>query len=344
MLKHQHHRILLMCFASILLYAIVTYSISIGPFNVSFSDSMKALLPGDNSLPAHIYLIIQEVRLPRTLLAVAIGGILALCGTIMQGLFRNPLADPGIIGVSAGASLGAAVAIVLLGGVINYGLFLTLGAVPFFAFAGGACATFLIYALGTNANGTSITTMLLAGVALSAIAGAGLGALNYIADDEALRDLSLWSMGSLAGASWESITLAISCLVFLFIAFIRFAMPLNALLLGESEARHLGINVQKLKRQLIILTAVGVGICVSLSGIIGFIGLVVPHIGRMLVGPDHRVLIPTSALLGALLLLISDILSRTLVAPMEMPVGIITAIIGAPFFLVLLYQQRGRLA
>lgn len=326
-----------------LLFTALIGSITVGPMNISAKDSLLALLPIQSSLPDYVLTIIHQIRLPRTLLAIAIGGILALCGAVMQGLFRNPLADPGIIGVSAGASLGAAFAIVLFGSIIEYMPFLVLGAVPFFAFLGGALATFAVYYMGSSANGTSVTIMLLAGVALGAIAGAGLGLLNYFADDEALRDLSLWSMGSLAGASWEGIILAFCTLLILAVAFQRHAKELNALLLGESEANHLGINVQKLKRNLILLTAAGVGVTVALAGMIGFIGLVVPHIGRMLCGPDNRTLIPLSLFLGSFILLVSDMLARVIVAPLEIPVGIITAAIGAPFFLALLLKQRGQL-
>ncbi|MCL4162111.1 UNVERIFIED_CONTAM: hypothetical protein GTU68_032793 [Idotea baltica] len=263
-----------------------------------------------------------------------IGAILALCGAVMQGLFRNPLAEPGIIGVSAGAALGAALAIVLFSELsLQYPAFMNCGALT----------TLLVYKLGTGKFGTSVTIMLLAGVAISALSGAGIGFLNFIADDQMLRDLSLWSMGSLAGAKWSGILLAAVTLVALFIVFYRQAMSLNALLLGESEAQHLGIPVQKLKRKLILLTAAGVGITVSLSGMVGFIGLVIPHLGRMLAGPDHRVLLPLSAVLGALLLTAADMFSRVVLAPAELPVGIVTAIIGAPFFLYLLFQQKGRI-
>ena len=336
----------LMIFTTALLYIAVISSITLGPMNIGFIDSLKALLPIDLEvdLPAYATVIIQQVRLPRTLLAIAVGGILAMCGTVMQGLFRNPLADPGIIGVSAGASLGAAIAIVLFGGAIGHTAFLVLGTVPVFAFIGGALATYAIYYLGTSSNGTSVTIMLLAGVALGAIAGAGMGLLNYFADDQALRDLSLWTMGSLAGASWDAIILAYVSLAVLAFFYQRHAKKLNALLLGEAEARHLGINVQALKRNLILLTAAGVGVTVALSGMIGFIGLVVPHIGRMLTGPDHRTLLPVSLLIGSLVLLVADMIARTIVAPLEIPVGIITAAIGAPFFLALLLKQRGRLA
>ncbi|MGF1767462.1 iron ABC transporter permease [Enterovibrio makurazakiensis] len=333
--------------ASTLLYVAMVSSITLGPMDISFSDSLKALIPNaliQSDLPDYVGVIIQQVRLPRTLLAIAVGGILAICGAVMQGLFRNPLADPGIIGVSAGASLGAAIAIVLFGGMIGHTALLTLGTVPLFAFLGGALATFAIYYMGTNSNGTSVTIMLLAGVALGAIAGAGMGLLNYFADDQALRDLSLWTMGSLAGASWDSISFACISLFLLAFFYQRNAKKLNALLLGEAEARHLGIDVQSLKRQLILLTAAGVGVTVALSGMIGFIGLVVPHIARMLTGPDHRSLLPVSLVLGGLILLVSDMIARTIVAPLEIPVGIVTAAIGAPFFLALLLKQRGRLA
>ncbi|GAL02356.1 hemin ABC transporter permease protein [Photobacterium aphoticum] len=198
---------------------------------------------------------------------------------------------------------------------------LTLGTVPVFAFIGGAVATFAIYYLGTSQQGTSVTIMLLAGVALGAMAGAALGLLNYFADDQALRDLSLWTMGSLAGASWDAIVLAYVSLAVLAVCYQRQAKALNALLLGEAEARHLGIDVQRLKRNLILLTAAGVGITVALSGMIGFIGLVIPHIGRMLIGPDHRSLLPVSLVLGGFVLLLADMIARTVVAPLEIPVG-----------------------
>ena len=328
----------------IALVFIALFSITVGPMNISLSDSAASLFNPNNELAPHINLVIQEIRLPRTILCMVIGAVLALCGAVMQGLFRNPLAEPGIIGVSAGAALGAALAIVLFSELsLNYPGFMNFAAVPVFAFLGGALTTLLVYKLGTGKFGTSVTIMLLAGVAISALSGAGIGFLNFIADDQMLRDLSLWSMGSLAGAKWSGIALALVTLVVLFILFYRQAMSLNALLLGESEAQHLGIPVQKLKRQLILLTAAGVGITVSLSGMIGFIGLVIPHLGRMLAGPDHRVLLPLSAVLGALLLTAADMFSRVVLAPAELPVGIVTAIIGAPFFLYLLFQQKGRI-
>ncbi|HCG6605154.1 TPA: iron ABC transporter permease [Vibrio parahaemolyticus] len=319
-------------------------SITVGPMNISFTDSLRGLIGAHSELAPHIQLVINEIRLPRTILCMFIGAILAICGVVMQGLFRNPLAEPGIIGVSAGAALGSAFAIVVFAEFSqNHPQLMNLAALPLFAFLGGALTTVLVYWLGTNKFGTSVTIMLLAGVAISALSGAAIGFLNFSADDQMLRDLTLWSMGSLAGANWAGIGLSSVTLVVLLFWFHKKAMSLNALLLGESEARHLGVPVQKLKRQLILLSAVGVGVTVSICGAIGFIGLVIPHLGRMLAGPDHRTLLPISALLGALLLTCADMIARVLLAPAELPVGIVTALIGAPFFIYLLFQQRGKI-
>ncbi|EHR0245895.1 TPA: FecCD family ABC transporter permease [Vibrio parahaemolyticus] len=319
-------------------------SITVGPMNISFTDSLRGLIGAHSELAPHIQLVINEIRLPRTILCMFIGAILAICGVVMQGLFRNPLAEPGIIGVSAGAALGGAFAIVVFAEFSqNHPQLMNLAALPLFAFLGGALTTVLVYWLGTNKFGTSVTIMLLAGVAISALSGAAIGFLNFSADDQMLRDLTLWSMGSLAGANWAGIGLASVTLVVLLFWFHKKAMSLNALLLGESEARHLGVPVQKLKRQLILLSSVGVGVTVSICGAIGFIGLVIPHLGRMLAGPDHRTLLPISALLGALLLTCADMIARVLLAPAELPVGIVTALIGAPFFIYLLFQQRGKI-
>ncbi|ELB2045371.1 iron ABC transporter permease [Vibrio parahaemolyticus] len=319
-------------------------SITVGPMNISFTDSLRGLIGAHSELAPHIQLVVNEIRLPRTILCMFIGAILAICGVVMQGLFRNPLAEPGIIGVSAGAALGGTFAIVVFAEFSqNHPQLMNLAALPLFAFLGGALTTVLVYWLGTNKFGTSVTIMLLAGVAISALSGAAIGFLNFSADDQMLRDLTLWSMGSLAGANWAGIGLASVTLVVLLFWFHKKAMSLNALLLGESEARHLGVPVQKLKRQLILLSAVGVGVTVSICGAIGFIGLVIPHLGRMLAGPDHRTLLPISALLGALLLTCADMIARVLLAPAELPVGIVTALIGAPFFIYLLFQQKGKI-
>lgn len=321
-----------------------TASIVVGPMTISLLNSFQGLTPWASELPQHVQIVIHQIRLPRTILCMLIGAILAVSGAVMQGLFRNPLAEPGIIGVSAGAALGAALAIVIFSSFsFAVPLFMNLAAVPFFAFVGGALTTLLVYYMGTSQHGTSVTVMLLAGVAISALSGAGIGYLNFIADDQMLRDLSLWSMGSLAGATWPNILLASIALLILLVVFMRYASSLNALLLGEAEAGHLGVDTQKLKNTLILLCAMGVGVTVSIAGMIGFIGLIIPHLGRLISGPDHRHLIPVSALLGALLLTLADMFARVAVTPAELPVGIVTAILGSPFFLYLLFQQRGKM-
>jgi len=331
--------------ALLILLATALLSVTQGPMSIPVKDALAALLPfQDLDGPAHYQLVVTGIRLPRTLLCIAVGAILAICGAVMQGLFRNPLADPGIIGVSSGSAAGAAIAIVLLS-LLNLQLpeLINTLAVPLFAFAGGFITTILVYRLGTSATGTSVVMMLLAGIAIGALSGAGVSLLTYLADEQMLRDLSLWQMGSLAGASWANIILSFATLAILLVVFMAKAQALNALLLGEAEAGHLGIDVQRLKRQLIFFTALGVGIAVSVSGLIGFVGLVVPHLIRMSLGPNHQRLIPYSALLGAALLLLADLVSRIIISPAELPVGIVTALVGAPFFIFLLLQQRQRI-
>lgn len=321
-----------------LICAISILSIGTGPLSITPSSSLTAVInwatPVEISgVAPHEQLVINQVRLPRTLLALSVGAILALCGAVMQGLFRNPLADPGIIGVSSGAALGAALCIVLLPMAGEY-------AVSLSAFLAGLLTTLMVYRLSTSPSGTSVVLLLLSGVAIASLAGAGIGVLTYMANDMALRDLTLWQMGSIAGAQWHYVIFTLACLAFITWHFLSHAKALNALLLGENEARHLGIDVNRLKFKLILLCALGVGISVAATGIIGFIGLVVPHLVRIVVGPNHQTLLPLSALLGALLLALADIGARSIVAPSELPVGLVTALLGAPFFIFLLLQQR----
>lgn len=283
-------------------------------------------------------MIVGQIRLPRVLLAALMGAILGMSGAAMQGLFRNPLADPSLIGVTAGASLGAAL-IIVSGGSLLQG-YTALTAVSLGAFAGGAVAVVFVYRLATSTSGTSVATMLLAGIAITALAGALGSLLEFYADNDMLRRISLWKMGGMDGANYPRLLLAAVVASALLFVLPRHAGTLNALLLGESEARHLGIDVGRAKIALITWVAVGVGTSVALVGTIAFVGLVVPHIVRMLVGPDHHVLLPASALAGAILLVVADTLSRIVLAPTELPVGIITAIIGVPFFVSLLRQRH----
>jgi iron complex transport system permease protein len=317
-------------------------SVSTGPVSISLVDALSAVFnwatqQNVGNIAPHEQLVINNVRLPRTLLAMAVGATLAQCGAVMQGLFRNPLADPGIIGVSSGAALGAALCIVLLPNASPL-------MIPICAFTLGLITTLVVYRLANGPTGTSVVLLLLSGVAIAALAGAGIGVLTYLANDTALRDLTLWQMGTIAGAQWIYVCLSLVTLALISWRFRQDATALNALLLGEAEARHLGIDVDRLKLRLILLCALGVGVSVAATGIIGFIGLVVPHLVRMMLGPDHKQLLPTSALLGAALLALADIGSRAFLPPAELPVGLVTALLGAPFFIYLLLQQRSKLA
>ncbi len=336
-------RLLLSLLGAMLLLSI-WLSLALGPVSLDAGQVLAALpglvgLGGDGPSDQTL-LILGQIRLPRTLLGLCVGAVLALCGVAMQGLFRNPLADPGLLGVSSGAALGAALAIV--GGVaLGHSL---RGLEPYLlslcAFLGGLAATALVYRLGRREGQTHVATMLLAGIAVTALAAAAVGFFTYLADDAELRKLTFWNLGSLNGASYERLwpLLLVTLLVGLWLP--RRAKALNALLLGESEARHLGFEVQRLKRELVLCTALGVGAAVAAAGLVGFIGLVVPHLMRLLVGPDHRLLLPAAGLAGACLLLLADLLARLLLAPAELPIGIVTALIGAPFFLFLLLRGR----
>lgn len=310
-----------------------------GAVSLSLSEVIQGLtdtLLGENG--AQSALIVGQIRLPRVLLAAVMGATLAICGAAMQGLFRNPLADPSLIGVTAGASLGAALVIVTGGSMLQGYTGLTL--VSAGAFAGGVIAVIFVYRLATSPNGTSVATMLLAGIAITALSGAIGSLLEFFADNDMLRRISLWKMGGLDGANYPRLLVAAVAGSVVLMTLPRYARALNALLLGESEARHLGIRVDRIKVALITWVAIGVGTSVALVGTIAFVGLVVPHMVRMLAGPDHRYLMPASALAGALLLVVADALARILVAPTELPVGVITTIVGVPFFISLLRTRH----
>jgi iron complex transport system permease protein len=288
-------------------------------------------------------LVVIHIRLPRLFLGLMIGAALAMSGALMQGLFRNPLADPGLAGVSAGAGLGAALAIVL-GDRLPQGLAgLGSSLLPAAAFIGALAATSTLYAVATRGGRTSVATMLLAGVAVAALASSFIGILAYVSDDRQLRDLTFWSMGSLGGANWVKVAALAPVTAILVAAAPFLSRGLNALALGEAEAFHLGVRLQRLKAAIVFLVAMAVGASVAAAGIISFVGIVAPHAVRLIVGPDHRALLPLSVALGAALLAGADVLARTLVSPAEMPIGILTAAIGAPFFLWLLIRRGGGL-
>lgn len=289
--------------------------------------------------------VLMAIRLPRVLLGVLVGAALGMSGAAIQGLFRNPLAAPGLIGISSGAAL-AAVSVIVLGATLLEGLSQILGnfTLPVAAFVGGVATTFLIYRLSSHGGRTYVVAMLLAGIAINALTGAVIGILTFIADDEQLRSITFWGLGSLGGATWRSLRVASPFIIVALIALPMLARPLNALLLGESEAGHLGINTERTKRFVVLWVAMAVGASVAVTGTIGFIGLVVPHLLRLSIGPDHRYVLPGAGLLGAALLLLADLIARTIVVPSELPIGIVTALLGAPFFLWLLLKDRGRYA
>ncbi|WP_432444362.1 FecCD family ABC transporter permease [Rhizobium lusitanum] len=323
------------------------FSITTGASNASVIDVIAGMVSGsaESTLSIRDRIVIFDIRLPRAVLGFLIGGGLAVSGAVMQGLFRNPLADPGLIGVSAGSSLGAVAMIVLGGGVLApvvhvFGIF----SLPIAAFIGGLATTVLLYKVATRHGQTSIATMLLAGIALGSLALAATGILIYMADDRQLRDLTFWSMGSLAGSTWSKVTGAGPIIILSLLPLPFMARGLNALTLGEAAAFHMGIAVQRLKNIAIVSVAAAVGASVAVSGGIGFVGIVVPHILRMVIGPDHRFLLPASALLGGSLLMIADVVARTIVSPAELPIGILTAGVGGPFFLWMLLRQRSRLS
>ena len=277
--------------------------------------------------------IVWAIRLPRVLTAILVGSALAVSGAALQGMFRNPLADPGLIGVSSGAALGA-VASVALG--MSW---LGIATMPVCAFLGGMATAVTVYFLSRHHGRTEIVTLVLTGIALNTFAGAGTGLLTYIASDQQIRAVVFWSLGSLGSATWRGVLVTLPFVAIGLVAAPRWGPVLNLFVLGEREARHLGVDTERVRLELIFLTALMTGAAVAVAGVVGFVGLIVPHLIR-LAGPDHRVLLPASALGGAAMLLLADLAARTVAAPAELPLGVVTALIGGPFLLVLMLRTR----
>ena len=299
--------------------------------------SIRALIHGSaKSLEITIF---SEIRAPRVLLSGLVGASLAAAGAVLQGLFRNPLADPGLIGVSSGAALGA-VSMIVFGSALNFPDWIAVYSMPLAAIIGAMAVTFFLYTFANYYGHFSVVTVLLVGIAINALASVGIGAFQYLSDDAQLRSLVFWMMGSFGRADWITVMPAASIMLVSIVVLIRQSTQLDRLQLGEAEAFHLGINVKKLKRLVILVSAGAVGAGVALSGIIGFVGLVVPHLVRLLFGVSHRILIPGSALLGACLMISADLVSRIVIIPSELPVGLVTSALGAPFFLWLIARAR----
>jgi iron complex transport system permease protein len=284
---------------------------------------------------------ILQLRLPRVVLGLVVGAALAVSGAAMQGIFRNPLADPGLVGVSSGAAL-AAVAAIVVGDAAGWSQLAGAWMLPIASFGGAAVSTLLVSRLSRVDGVTPPAQMLLVGLAVNAFAGAGIGLLSSIASGPALRELTLWMYGSLGRVGWPQIALALPPVLLATLAIPFNARALNALLLGDAEAAHVGVAVEALRRRLIVLVLVAVGGAVALTGIIAFVGLIVPQLIRLREGPDHRRLLPASALLGGALLTAADTAARTVAAPVELPIGVLTALIGGPFFIGMLLRMRAR--
>lgn len=322
----------------LLLILMLVIGISTGAYDLATADLWRALT--GRAAELELFLIWQ-VRVPRLLLAVIVGAALAITGAATQGLFRNPLAEPTLIGVTSGAMLFAVGMLVLSARLLaGFPLWVQQISVSLAAFLGALLTTGMVYRLAAGRGRLNVATMLLAGIAIAALAGAVTGLLVYQSDEQQLRDITFWSLGSLGGANWMQVALAAPLVIVGGFFLRRDALALNAFLLGEQEAAQLGFDVERVKRRVIVWTALIVGVCISLTGLIGFVGLVIPHLMRLWQGTDYRRLLLYSGLLGASFLLCADTLSRTIVAPAELPIGILTALVGAPFFLWLLLRER----
>lgn len=290
--------------------------------------------------PVHEGLFFQ-IRLPRTFLCVFVGAALSVSGSLMQALFRNPIVEPGLVGTSAGSAFGAAMIIVLGNStLLNSVSFLGNLLLPACAFIGGLIATMLVYYFSASLNRVNISIMILAGIAINAIANGATGFMAYIARDPQARSITFWNLGTLSGANWQAVLLVGASTTIGFVLALRFAKPLNALQLGDAEAGYLGIHTERLKIGVILVNTLLVSVATSIVGIIAFVGLIVPHLLRLLKASDNRYLLIGSALLGAIVMIVTDMICRIVIAPAEMPIGIVTAFVGAPVFLWLLSRYK----
>lgn len=328
-----------------ILFLSVLIALYVGSYEVTISDIFctlgKKMGLGNLSVEPTTEFLIWNVRLPRIVMGIFVGLALSISGAAVQGLFRNPLADPSLIGVTGGAML-AAVLFIVIGGswIVETSFWIQYFALATFAFLGGLASTFMVYKLARLGSGTQTATLLLAGVAITAITSAVAGFFVYFSTEEQLRDITFWTMGSLSGSNWIGTAIVGVPTFFSSIILYRQARGLDALLLGEDEAMFLGIDVKSLRLKVIVHGAVLVGVCIALTGIIGFLGLVIPHLVRLCKGAGHHFLIPASGLVGAILLVLADTLARIVVQPAELPIGILTALIGGPFFFYLLLQSK----
>jgi iron complex transport system permease protein len=311
---------------------VVCFSISIGEMSIKLLDIPHILFSGKGSVE---YSILTQIRIPRILLGMAIGGSLSLAGIILQGIYRNPLVEPYTLGISGGAAMGVALAIV-------FGLYMNIGAfmLPFSGFAGALATTILVYFLSTKQGKLQINKMVLIGVMISFIASSGMMFLLATTKTENLQGIIFWTMGSL---DEPNPSLILACLIIAFICLIAsylFIQPLNALRLGEEKARHLGINTDTSIKILFVIASILTGLSVSVAGIIGFVGLIIPQLVRLIVGTDYRILLVSTFITGGTFLVICDTIARTIISPNELPIGVITGFIGAIVFIIVLARTK----
>ncbi|MDV7699503.1 iron ABC transporter permease [Chryseobacterium soli] len=330
--------------SAILLVIIAVWSLNTGVYDFGGRSAFEVLgkvIAGDTSLSLSDKYVIWDVRASRIVMAILIGSMLAVSGTSLQGLFKNPLATGEAIGLTSGATLLAAIAIVLGGHFKQYlPEMVQFSLVGISAFLGALLAMMLVYRISTSGGKTNVVMMLLSGVAITSIGFSITGFLIYISKDDQLRDLTFWNMGSLAAATWTKNIILTVVLVISYIILVPQGKALNAMMLGEKDAEHLGINVERLKKQIVIITSLMVGTCVAFSGTIGFVGLIVPYILRLLFKSNYTFILPLSTICGSILLLIADTFSRSIVAPSELPIGILTSLIGGPIFIAILLKFK----
>lgn len=336
----KHKKIALGGMFALLLLTVVV-NIFLGAFDVTLQEAWQSMFDHESIY----YQVVTRLRIPRILMSLVVGIAFGICGTVMQTLFKNPLADPSLIGVSAGASAGV-VLFMLLTSLFNISetawgkYFINYFTVPTSAFVGAIFTIWLIYKLSKVYGKISVSIMLLSGIALNALLGALIGMFTYVSDDATLRSFTFWTLGSLSSASYRNLLVLTPAIVLIFLATMYKRSELNLLLLGEDEAKNAGANTELLKKMLVVSVALGIGISVAYCGIISFVGLVVPHISRLLIGSNHNYLLPFSGLFGGFMLIWTDTIARTVISPAELPIGIITALFGAPFFLWLLLQTK----
>ncbi|MAM98563.1 MAG: iron ABC transporter permease [Candidatus Marinimicrobia bacterium] len=334
-----------------LLAIISLVSTTIGPVKISILQIIDILFESINintnlsssEISQAFKTVVIDIRLPRILMGIIVGIALGISGAILQGLFRNPLIDPGFIGVSSGAAIGAMFVIMFSQLIAIENNFYIQFLLPVFAMSGGLSTTILVYKMSQMSGKTNIMAMLLSGIAVNAFSGSIIGFLVYRASDMELRSFTFWTLGSLDNSNWLIVSIAVVAILIPIIISINLRKKLDIFMLGDAEAGYLGLNIEKLKKRIIFISALMVGVTVAFCGMIGFIGLVTPHLVRLIMGPSHKTLIFGSAILGAIILILADFISRIIIAPAQLPIGIITSALGAPFFLWLIVSQKQKI-